>query len=302
MAPGTEVRVAGYGVIDDPGRTSRALTTIGRWTGLAMWEDAMPVGRMTAEALMPGMSGAPVIRQSDAAVAGVVSGRYNTADGWLAGTVWVARTEDLLPLLDGIVDVGFRQPPVAGAVDVLLRVTAAEVELTGAGLSVRAGHGGVRPGLAEAVRDSRRARARAGLAARAQAAVALSYGQLGMLAQGRGDYAEAARQYQRSLDIDERLGNQAGIATSYSQIGSLVAERGGPVAEIVSWHIRALAIRLRIGVPQAVNNLRRLLPYRRELGAEPFAALLAQITDDAELVEAIPGLLDQVDAAEGDTT
>ena len=51
------------------------------------------------------MSGAPVIRDSDGAVAGVVSGRYNSADGWLAGTVWVARTEDLAALLDGIADV-----------------------------------------------------------------------------------------------------------------------------------------------------------------------------------------------------
>ena len=135
-----------------------------------------------------------------------------------------------------------------------------------------------------------------------QAGMATSYHQLGILAQDRGDYEEAARQYQRALDINERLGDQAGMATSYSQFGSLVAERGGPVADIVAWHIRALAIRLRIGAPQAVNNLRQLLPYRRELGAEPFAALLAQITDDVELVEAIPGLLDQVDAAEGDTT
>ena len=90
------------------------------------------------------------------------------------------------------------------------------------------------------------------------------------------------------------------MAASYSQIGSLVAERSGPVAEIVTWHTRALEIRLRIGAPQAVNNLRQLLPYRRELGAESFAALLARITDDVELVEAIPSLLDQIDAAKGD--
>ena len=44
---------------------------------------------------------------------------------------------------------------------------------------------------------------------------------LGILAQDRGDYEEAARQYQRSLDIEERLGNQAGMATSYSQLGIL---------------------------------------------------------------------------------
>ena len=135
-----------------------------------------------------------------------------------------------------------------------------------------------------------------------QAGMATGYHYLGRLAQERGDYAEAARQCQRCLDISERLSDQAGMATCYSQIGSLVAERGGPVAEIVAWHIRALAIRLRMGVPQAVNDLRQLLPYRRELGAEYFAALLAQITDDVELVEAIPGLLDQVDAAEGRKT
>ena len=132
------------------------------------------------------------------------------------------------------------------------------------------------------------------------AGMAGSYHNLGMLAQARGDYEEAARQYQRARDIDERLGNQAGMAASYSQIGSLVAERSGPVAEIVTWHTRALEIRLRIGAPQAVNNLRQLLPYRRELGAESFAALLARITDDVELVEAIPSLLDQIDAAKGD--
>jgi hypothetical protein len=64
----------------------------------------MSVGRITASDVVPGMSGAPVIRDSDGAVTGVVSARYNSADGWLAGTVWVARTEDLAVLLNGIAD------------------------------------------------------------------------------------------------------------------------------------------------------------------------------------------------------
>ena len=110
----TEVSVTGHSVIEGSGHTARSLTTIGRWTGPAMWEKAVPTGRMTAEALMPGMSGAPVIRDSDGAVAGVVSGRYNSADGWLAGTVWVARTEDLLPLLAGLATVSMPRPPLAG--------------------------------------------------------------------------------------------------------------------------------------------------------------------------------------------
>ena len=117
VAPRTGVTVTGHCVIADSGRTARSLTTIGWWTGPAMWEDATPAGRMTAEALLPGMSGAPVIRDSDGAVAGVVSGRYNSPDGWLAGTVWVARTEDLAVLLDGIAGVTMGQPPLAGPAD-----------------------------------------------------------------------------------------------------------------------------------------------------------------------------------------
>ena len=125
---------------------------------------------MTSSAVVPGMSGAPVIRDSDGAVAGVVSGRYNSADGWLAGTVWVARTEDLAVLLDGIADVTMRQAPLAGPVDLLLTVTADRVQLTGPGIDVAADHGGVRPGLAEAVNETRRSRDRVSLPVRAEAA------------------------------------------------------------------------------------------------------------------------------------
>ena len=69
---------------------------------------------MTSSAVVPGMSGGPVVRDSDGAVTGVVSGRYNSADGWLAGTVWVARTEDLAVLLDGIAEVTVEYRPLAG--------------------------------------------------------------------------------------------------------------------------------------------------------------------------------------------
>ena len=167
MAPATPVTVTGHCVIADSGRTARSLTTIGQWTGPATWEDATPAGRMTAEALLPGMSGAPVIRDDDGAVAGVVSGRYNSTDGWLAGTVWVARTEDLAVLLEGIAAVTMRQPPLTGPVDLLLTVTADRVRLAGPGIEVAADHGGVRSGLAEAVNETRRSRARTGLPVRA---------------------------------------------------------------------------------------------------------------------------------------
>ena len=91
------------------------------------------------------------------------------------------------------------------------------------------------------------------------------------------------------------------MATSYGRFGILDADRHAPAAAVIAWHVKALAIRLRLGVPQAANNLRRLAAYRRELGAEPFAGLLAQATDDTELAETITSLLDQVDAADDGT-
>jgi hypothetical protein len=91
------------------------------------------------------------------------------------------------------------------------------------------------------------------------------------------------------------------MATSYSQLGNLGADRGGPAAAVIAWHVRALAIRLQLGIPQAMNNLRRLAGCRRELGAEPFVGLLAQAAGDTELAETITSLLDQVDATDDGT-
>ena len=161
------VSVTGHAVPDDPGRSYRFLVAAGAWAGGTTRDDAVPLGRMTSSDVVPGMSGAPVVRDADGTVVGVVSGRYNSADGWLAGTVWVARAEDLAVLLDGIADVPLARPPLAGQADLLLEVSTDRVRLTGAGLDVAGQHGGVRPGLAEAVNEIRRERSRAGLPARA---------------------------------------------------------------------------------------------------------------------------------------
>jgi hypothetical protein len=125
--------------------------------------------------------------------------------------------------------------------------------------------------------------------------MASSYHQLGVLAHLRGDYVEAARQYQRSLDIDERLGDQTGMAATYSQLGNLESERGGQIATATAWQVRALLIRLALGVPQAATNLRRLGEYRRELGADQFTSLLNSNAGDPSLVETITDLLDQAE-------
>jgi len=92
--------------------------------------------------------------------------------------VWVARTEDLAVLLDGIAEAAVKRPPLAGPVDLLLAVTSSRVQLTGPGIDVAADHGGVRSGLAEAVNETRRARGRASLPVRAEAQTLVPAGEL----------------------------------------------------------------------------------------------------------------------------
>ena len=98
-----------------------------------------------------------------------------------------------------------------------------------------------------------------------------------------------------SLDISERLGDQAGMATCYSNLGNLEAARGGSTATAIARHVKALVIRLHLGVPEAQINLGRLSAFRRELGVGPFTSLLAQAVGDTELTEAITSRLDQWD-------
>ena len=56
--------------------------------------------------------------------------------------------------------------------------------------------------------------------------MAAGYHQLGMLAQDRGDYDAAGPLYRRSLEIDERIGDQAGVVTSYGALAGLSETRG----------------------------------------------------------------------------
>ncbi|MGV9703034.1 tetratricopeptide repeat protein [Streptomyces sp. NPDC003483] len=63
-----------------------------------------------------------------------------------------------------------------------------------------------------------------------RAGIAGSYHQLGRLAQLRGDYAQAEERYRASLTTFEELGDRAGIATSYHQLG-IIAELRGDYAQ-----------------------------------------------------------------------
>ncbi len=104
----TEVAVTGYAQVDDAtGHTYRFLEAIGEWAGGTTRNDSIRLGCMISNRILPGMSGAPVIDNDDVII-GMVSGRYNSTDGWLAGNIWVVRTEDLTPLLIGLTDLSVR--------------------------------------------------------------------------------------------------------------------------------------------------------------------------------------------------
>lgn len=112
----TDVAVTGVAVVDDPGHDYRYLQATGTWQGGTLRDGEVALGRLSSDAVVPGMSGAPVLRLADDVVVGVVSARYNSADGWLRDAVWVARTEDLAPLLAAAPEIGVHRRLVLGDV------------------------------------------------------------------------------------------------------------------------------------------------------------------------------------------
>ncbi|GAB2979061.1 hypothetical protein GCM10023080_050580 [Streptomyces pseudoechinosporeus] len=104
----TKVMINGVAEVDDPGHSYAFLHATGKWQGWTV-RDGVPLGRLSSDAVMPGMSGAPVVRLADGRVLGVVSARYNSADRWLRDSVWVARTEDLTRLLENSAEVDVRR-------------------------------------------------------------------------------------------------------------------------------------------------------------------------------------------------
>jgi len=164
------VLVTGVSEVDEPGRSYRYLDAAGEWSGGTTRDDQLRLGRLRSGDIVPGMSGAPVRAQSDDLVVGVVSARYNSADGWLGHSVWVARCERLASLCDGLGTVALADASrPAGAIDLVLEVGERDVRLSGPGIDITAPHLGIRPGLRGAIDDVRRARALAGTTSRAPA-------------------------------------------------------------------------------------------------------------------------------------
>ncbi|MCR9245172.1 MAG: tetratricopeptide repeat protein, partial [bacterium] len=129
-----------------------------------------------------------------------------------------------------------------------------------------------------------------------RAGIASSYHQLGMVSELRGDYDAALAWYQKSLQIEEQLGNRAGIALSSGQLGLLFLAQEQP-REAVRWAVRSLAILAELGAPELGLSLRLLGEARTALGETAFAEALAEHLD-AKSVEAVLAMLEKAASAE----
>jgi tetratricopeptide (TPR) repeat protein len=71
--------------------------------------------------------------------------------------------------------------------------------------------------------------------------LATSYHQLGSVAQDRGDLDSAQTWYQKSLEIEEALGNRPGMALTYGQMGLLSEERQNK-GEALDWTVKCVGL------------------------------------------------------------
>jgi tetratricopeptide (TPR) repeat protein len=86
-----------------------------------------------------------------------------------------------------------------------------------------------------------------------QAGMSNSYHQLGILAQQQGDYDDAEPLYRRALEISERIGDRAGMSSSYGQLG-ILAQQQGDYDAAEPLYRRALEISERIGDQAGIST------------------------------------------------
>ncbi|MFV0457806.1 MAG: CHAT domain-containing protein [Actinomycetales bacterium] len=166
VRPDEPAQAVGAGYLDDPTeeRARRVWSTTGRWMGLTMFEDSTRLGVLVASGVLKGLSGGPVVRLSDGQIIGMVSGRYNSADGWARDSVWLVRVEDVVETAGescgGGLDVRGRVE-LAEPADVIIRVDAHSLSLRcpQLGLDATTPHDGFTHRMASLLGDVHRVRA-----------------------------------------------------------------------------------------------------------------------------------------------
>jgi tetratricopeptide (TPR) repeat protein len=86
----------------------------------------------------------------------------------------------------------------------------------------------------------------------------LMYNNIGLIYSARGEYDAALQWYQKSVAIQETLGDRAGLATSYNNIGLIYKARGDYEAAL-QWYQKSVAIKEtlgdRPGLAASYNNI-----------------------------------------------
>ena len=99
---------------------------------------------------------------------------------------------------------------------------------------------------------------------------AISYHQLGVIAQHQRDFAAAEQWYRKALAIEEKLGNEHGAAITYHQLGR-IAEGQHDFAAAVQWYRKSLVIKEKQGNEHGAagtyHQLGRIAEEQRDFAA-----------------------------------
>ena len=100
--------------------------------------------------------------------------------------------------------------------------------------------------------------------------VAKSLHQIAMLHQDQGEYPQALDFYQRSLKIEEEIGNRAGLALSLGQMGLLYEEMDQPL-QAIPLVVQAFLMFVGMNMPEDRMAFSALQRLRNQAGEQAFA-------------------------------
>jgi tetratricopeptide (TPR) repeat protein len=103
--------------------------------------------------------------------------------------------------------------------------------------------------------------------------IAATRHQLGMIHQDQGNYAEAVKLYQQSLDMAKELGDKQGIAQSLHQLGR-IDEESGEYERALGKYAQTLSIFEELNDPNQESARGSISRLRDKMGEDAFNKVL----------------------------